>query len=607
MRTVNQLLIKYTSTTLKSIRDKIFRDPSKFWSYVDSKRKTFGFPATMSFNNEFATSIGEISDLFASFFESVYSAENETVTLPSFGLIKSLSVGSISLNYLDVLNALLNVKTNKGSGPDNIPPLLLKKCAHSLVTPLHLIFNQSLSTGVFPDRWKTSHLTPIFKSGSRKDVRNYRGIAILPTIGKLFELLVCQILTKETKHLISSYQHGFMKGRSTYTNLIEFVNFANGVIESGSQVDVIYTDFSKAFDRIRHTHLIAKLAEIGLHSSFLEWITSYLSKRRQYVKIGDSSSKTFFVRSGVPQGSHLGPLLFLLFLNDLADIFKYSRCLLFADDLKVFRSINSNNDASCLQSDLDSLSLWCRDNGLDLNLGKCKIMTFHRSQKSINYSYQLNHTTLQRVAEIRDLGLLFDKKITFSKHIEAITAKAYSMLGFVMRICSEFKNHLALKVLYCALVRSVLEYGSVIWFPNYAVHSIKLERVQKKFLKFMFIKFGWYIYVKFAPYEFKCSLTSLQSLESRRRNACVFFMHDLISGHIDSSNLLSMVNFNVPYRPLRSHPFLRLQQHRTNYGMSEPMNNMSSIVNDISSLIDFNLGRTVFRRRFFDLDPYSRK
>lgn len=370
-------------------------------------------------------------------------------------------------------------------------------------------------------------------------------------MGKFFESLVCNIVTERVKNVIGVAQHGFMRGRSTSTNLIEFTNCASGVIESGSQLDVVYTDFSKAFDRLQHKCLISKLGEVGMHGSLLAWIQSYLSHRKQFVKICGWTSSTFDVLSGVPQGSHLGPLLFILFINDIQQTFT-SKCLLYADDLKIFRKVDSINDALSLQDDLNKLSLWCKRNSLDLNIQKCKCMSFHRKRSlAVSFNYSINDIFLERVDEIRDLGILFDEKITFTKHIDSSVAKAFSMLGFVMRICAEFRNPVLLKCLYFAHVRTHLEYGLTVWFPYYDVHVVRIESIQKKFIWYVFCKFGWQEYVRFAPYIFKCRLLGLTSLELRRTIACCLFIFDLLSGRIDAPNILSILNFNAPSRILR--------------------------------------------------------
>lgn len=586
---------------LTKTQSNLTADPSQFWKYVNSKKQVSGFPNVMSYKNVTESSVEGICNLFSLFFKDVYVDNNIQVTSQNaFNLnyiTSSIDISSIQLTRLEVLTALQQINVKKGNGPDYISPLLLRECAESLATPLTFIFNQSLAFGIFPNRWKISHITPIFKSGSRSSIENYRGIAILPTLGKLFEFLVCNVLSERVKNIIGFSQHGFMRGRSANTNLIEFTNYVLRVIESGSQLDVLYTDFSKAFDRVQHNLLINKLNHVGIHGNLLAWIQSYLSTRYQLVKICGWKSSLFPVLSGVPQGSHLGPLLFILYINDVQNIFD-SSCLLYADDLKIFCPIDSNSDALRLQKDLDKLALWCEVNSLYLNVKKCKCMSFHRKRNGlISFDYNITSVYLERVNEMLDLGILFDEKVTFTKHIDCSIAKAYSMLGFVMRICADFNNPLALKCLYFAHVRTHLEYGLAVWYPYYEIHVKRIESIQKRFVWFMFCKFGWQEYIRFAPYFFKCNLLNLDSLSQRRRTTCCLLMCDLLTGRIDAPNILSQINFNVPPRPLRQQNMLRLQHHRTNYGTFEPINNLSSIFNDYSHLFEYGLSRTSFRNR----------
>lgn len=466
------------------------------------------------------------------------------------------------------------------------------------------VFNKSLLLGTFPVRWKTSHITPIFKTGNRQKVENYRGIAILPTLGKLFESLVCKAINLTINRVIAPNQHGFMKGRSSATNLLQFTSNAIAVMESGSQLDVIYTDFSKAFDKVRLRFLIAKLSELGFHSSLLCWLRSYLLDRCQYVNIKGWKSFTFPVLSGVPQGSHLGPILFNLFVNDVVNVFNYVDCLLYADDLKLFGQVSSLRDVDLVQADVNRLSAWCVENSLTLNISKCVCVTFYRIKKPINSSYSINGLHLIKVKGIKDLGVFFDHELNFVKHIEIITSKAYSMLGFVMRICNEFSCHRVYRSLYFAFVRSHLEYCSSVWAPYYVNHSERIESIQKKFLRFLFLRLGYLHYIELAPYNFKRSLVGLHSLADRRRYALAVFVFDLLSGRIDSAALPARIKLNVPSRSLRHSDIVHIDFHRTNYGKFEPINYMCRTFNEFSVLFDFHMSRDCFRASLarFDAD-----
>lgn len=590
----------YLSDTEKMLQS----DPSKFWSYVNSTKKTTGYPSMMHLNGEKARTPSEICELFADFFEGVYTPDSDdSASSRAEPVDKCCDLGSITLSIDNVMSHLSGCDIKKGDGPDNISPLLLKNCSESLSAPLCKIFNLSLSTEKFPSRWKTSYVTPIYKNKSRGEVANYRGVAILPTFGKLFEAIICDILSEKLRFVISKSQHGFIKGRSTSTNLIEFVSHATKVLESKAQLDVIYTDFKKAFDRVKHSVLIRKLNEMGIHSSLLGWILSYLSGRSQYVKLSGWTSRTFNVTSGVPQGSHLGPLLFVLFMNDATKVFKSSSTyFLYADDLKICRVIRSVRDTIELQRDLNNLVVWCQNNCLCLNVDKCNIMSFTWKRSTIESVYMIQGVVLTRLHVMRDLGVLMDKKLTFSKHVEHIIAKSYSMLGFLMRICKAFKDVQTLKSIYFAHVRSYLEYASVVWHPYKDTYVDKIESIQKKFLMYALrrtVKRD--ANFRLPPYLDRCKSIGIESLARRRINACAFFVFDLLEERYDAIGLLSQLTINSPVvfdrstRNRREIPLLKVERHRTDYGQYEPINNMCMLFNQFSNLYAKGMSRNSFR------------
>ena len=280
----------------------------------------------------------------------------------------------------------------------------------------------------------SSYLTPIYKNGAKNLIRNYRPIAKLSVIPKIFEWIINDKLSFFIKEIIPLSQHGFVSGGSTSTNLVCFTNYVVNALESGQDVDVIYTDFSKAFDKISHYLLILKLKAIGIHSSFLNWLSSYLTGRSHFVKIGNVISKNFCATSGVPQGSHLGPSLFLLFIIDINHLFVNIRDLAFADDLKIFSLINSINDDINLQLNLDILCEWCKSNELSLNIKKCKSMRFSRKTISVLPStYHIDNVALERIYEIVDLGAHYDV-------CHLVTNKASSLLGFIFRNSNDFSD-----------------------------------------------------------------------------------------------------------------------------------------------------------------------
>ena len=326
-------------------------------------------------------------------------------------------------------------------------PNVLSHCCEALSVRLQFIFNQSLSCGIFLDDWKISTVNPIFKSGDKRKILNYRPISKLAVIPKLLDKIVKTKLYSVIKNHISISQHGFFSGRSTSTNLACFSEKCFNALEKHSQMDVVYTDFVKAFSRVNHQILIKKLKAYGFDGTLLKWFMSYLSGRKQIVKIGDLVSYSIIVHSGVPEGSHLGPPLFDLFINDAPSVLSVSEMLMFADDIKLFKVIDTLNDCLEFQQDLYSFERWCKLNDLMLNFSKCSVMTFSRKLSPIILDYNINGSSLCRVNESKDLGVIFDDKLTFESHVTYIVSKANSMLGFLKRNSSDFKDPYTLKAI----------------------------------------------------------------------------------------------------------------------------------------------------------------
>lgn len=463
-------------------------------------------------------------------------------------------------------------------GDDGIPGFLLHDCANILVVPLGILFNLILKTSIFPCKLKVGKVRPIFKTGDRSNITNYRPITILSSLSKVFETILYEYVYSYVENLISEHQHGFVNGRSTVTNLTTLSHFVAVALDSNTQVDVVYTDFSKAFDRIDHNILLDKLRSLGFSVSLVNLFQSYLSDRVSYVDVEGFHSSKFKINSGVPQGSNLGPLLFLLFINDIAEIFN-SNALLFADDLKLFSTVSSESDCIQLQDNLDFLLNWCQNNNLDLNINKCRVLSFSRRAKPIQFNYCINNVPLQRCVSFRDLGVTFDSQFSFNTHIENITSSSLKTLGFIIRSCHHFESLICLKLLYNTLVRSKLEYCSSIWSPRYNKYIVAIEYVQRKFAKYLWFK-DQHVY----PIRGISNLTlnaeyNLTSLEDRRSICSLLFLYKLLHGLYNSPFLLSQINFAVPQANLRSFRFFHIPRANTNLLLKSPVFNMCSIFN----------------------------
>jgi hypothetical protein len=249
-----------------------------------------------------------------------------------------------------------------------------------------------LRSGYFPTVWKKSYLVPLHKKGRKNDVNNYWGISILSSIPKLLENIICDQIKVNITPTLHPVQHGFESGKSTMTNLVEYTSFILKKMESGFQVDSLYYDFSKAFDRVDHQLLLFKLSKLGLQSNIIVWLRSYMQGRTQRVRLNDSLSNDILVTSGVPQGSHLGPLLFIMFVNDLTiQLTDDIEFLFYADDLRIYKAVSNVNDVYALENNMKIIDSWSKLNGMHLNFGKCNVISFTRRACPIHHSYISNN------------------------------------------------------------------------------------------------------------------------------------------------------------------------------------------------------------------------
>lgn len=413
---------------------------NSFWSLVNSKRRSPGIPSNVYLHQSTASSYSTGAELFASFFGSVYTPASAVA--PALNAVSDCDVNQHELNIpiSEIYSKLNSLDVSKGLGFDGIPPLFLKNCCFILGRPLWHIFNLSLGCGCFPALWKTSLVTPVFKAGDRVDVRNYRPICKLSTLPKVFEEIVTEQLTPCLTNVICDEQHGFIPQRSTVTNLAVYHCAVSAALDEGLQVDTVYTDFSKAFDSVDHQILLHKLAAYTFRGPLLSWIGSYLADRVQVISVENRLFTPVTVCSGVPQGSHLGPLLFVLFINDLKDVFRNSRVLMYADDLKIFRTISNGQDVELLQDDLGRFELWCNANMMSLNIAKCVLVRAHRSVRGITSAYTLCDAPLIEVADDSDLEVIIAAGPDFRKHYQNLTRKAMKTLGFIARFAKHFKR-----------------------------------------------------------------------------------------------------------------------------------------------------------------------
>ena len=328
-----------------------------------------------------------------------------------------------------------------------------------------------------------SIITPKFKKGSPSDPANYRPIALTSTCCKILERIIAtELLEYLNKHnLITKHQHGFLKNHSTVTNLLESLSDWTVSFSNKRSVVIAYVDFQRAFDSITHSKLIHKLSAYGVGGNLLFWITAFLSQRTQSVRVGSSLSTPCLVSSGVPQGSVLGPLLFIVFINDITyDLPSQVKAKLFADDLKIYTELSFTNTPADFQKQLDYIFNWSITWQINISYTKCN--TLEISKHPTTTKYTISTISIPSIKTIKDLGITMQNDLKFTNHISDIITRANQRAALIHR-CFLSRNTTNLLRAYKTYVRPLLEYGTVIWSPS-LIHLItNIESVQRRYTK----------------------------------------------------------------------------------------------------------------------------
>ena len=348
-----------------------------------------------------------VTEIMETFFE-INTTREVTSNLPDKGLSPHPTMKNITVNIPGVIILLKNLNLYKAAGPDTIPTFILKTAAEELAPALTKIFQKSLNSGTLPEDWRKANIVPIFVKGDKHQAGNYRPVSLTSVTGKILEHIVhSSIMSHFQAHsILCDNQHGFRKRRSCETQLITTLHGIARKLRTGkSQVDVILLDFSKAFDKVPHMRLLHKLEYYGVRSNTLDWIKAFLTYRQQQVLLDGVQSSQADVLSGVPQGTVLGPLLFLAFINDMPEV-TTSNTRLFADDGLLYREIDSEADSAELQKDLDALQEWETTWQMHFHPEKCQVIHMCTNKRFRRHpTYKLHGHTLESVNGANYLGV----------------------------------------------------------------------------------------------------------------------------------------------------------------------------------------------------------
>ena len=504
------------------IAKEVKTNPKAFWRYVNSKVRVKPSIPTLvdeSLNDtEAATDEGK-AEMLNKFFTSTFTRESMD-NIPEFQDCDFVtSLDGISIDVGIVKEKLCDLNSSKATGPDELPPRVLKEAAAEISIPLSIIFKKSLSEGRLPPDWKVATIIPIFKKGNKSSPCNYRPVSLTSVVSKVFESIIREGMLEHlfNNNLMSPCQHGFLPRKSCMTQLLCALDDWTETLDSGNSVDVLYLDFKKAFDSVPHERLLKKIYAYGFRGDLFNWIQDFLKGRRQRVSVNGSMSGWSDVISGIPQGSVLGPLFFAIFINDLPSLLR-NKVLLFADDTKIYSSISRANPISSLQDDINACIEWSVMWQLPFNISKCKIL--HIGQFNPRYCYNMDGMDIVKVNEEKDLGVLIDCNLKFHSQCSAVVNKANRLLGLIKQTFSDISVD-SFTCLYKSIVRPILEYGNLVWGPYYKTDIQKLEKIQRKATRM--IKS-----IRNLDYKERLKVLNLPSLHYRRYRGDMIAVYNML-------------------------------------------------------------------------------
>ena len=566
----------------RGISKEIKNNNKVFWRYVNSQRASkSSIPDLERPDGTKASTDEEKAEILNQQFTSVFTKEDMD-NIPEFNPHPCTSfLENINIKPSEVKKKLSKLRTDKSCGPDEVHPYILNHLADCMSIPLAFIFNMSIKSGMVPKIWKEGIVTALFKKGKKSLASNYRPITLTSIVCKVLEKIMVEHLIKHLKsnNLEDESQHGFTPKKSTTTNLLQALNIWSESISHGLPVDVLYLDLEKAFDKVPHHRLICQLQKFGIRGQILNWIKDYLHNRYQRVRINGALSSRSMVLSGVPQGSVLGPALFLLFVADVAPLVN-NFVTLYADDSKLFNSIYENNTSDesiqSIQNDINTLSLWADNMQMSFNVDKCHALHLGHNNKNHVYtlpkmsnikkgtdhtSYTYTFHNLKNVDEEKDLGVIMDNDLNFKSHISHKISKANSMI-YLIKNCFKYLDAEMFKTLYKSLIRPHLEYASPIWSPTAKGEILRLEGVQRRATKLV-------PGISTLSYNDRLKHLQLPTLEYRRIRQDLLLLYNYIHQNIilDTSTHCTICNTQHMLTPItsgtRGHPY-RYSIHRHN-------------------------------------------
>ena len=454
-------------------------NPKMLFSYVKKQRNRINEIGPFKLNNKYIYDKNEICNLLKIEFTSQFNNKSNEENNQIFNECNNDDLSDINFGKKDIEEAIKNIDENSSAGPDGIPALFLKKTKESLSKPLTILLRKSLDEGKIPNIYKLAYITPIHKGGSKQDPAQYRPVSLTSHIMKIFE----RVLKKHIlKHLVDNNkfnkgQHGFVPGRSTQTQLLSHLNDIFEAYMEGKRLDSVFLDFAKAFDKVDHQILLEKVRKHKISGKIGRWIQEFLKDRKFRVVANGNKSEEEEVTSGVPQGTVLAAILFVIMISDIDDNVKHSIVRSFADDTRVNKKISKEEDKKQMQEDLDVIYKWAQDNKMKFNENKFEQMAYGRIENlNIDPYKNPNGKDIQVKETVKDLGVHTTNDMLFKEHIDKIVNSCKSVMGMLLRTFSTREREPMIK-LYNTYIKSKLEYCCIVWSPLQQTLISELEKI----------------------------------------------------------------------------------------------------------------------------------
>ncbi|KAK3087114.1 hypothetical protein FSP39_001879 [Pinctada imbricata] len=460
--------------------------PKNLYTYIKSRRTENTGISPLKNDGILVTDTTEKANILNHQFQSVFTHETDT-DIPNKGTSPHPKMSQITINNSGILKLLASINPHKASGPDKINGRVLKELKEHVAPILTFIFTKSLNTGETPKDWKQANIAPAYKKGDKYKAINYRPISLTCICCKLMEhIITSNIMTHLEQHnILYNLQHGFRKSRSCETQLIDFIQELSTTNDKNIQTDLIIMDFAKAFDKVPHQRLLYKLDFYGIEQNTLNWIKSFLTDRTQTVVINGTQSISVPVTSGVPQGTVLGPILFLIYINDFPEYLTYSKLRLFADDSIIYKDIHEQDDCDKLQHDLDAAAKWESDWLMAFHPDKCTKLTISHKKQKYTHHYILHNHILESVDHAKYLGITLQSDLKWNTHYDNIISNANKTLGFLKRNLQTSNTEIKSRA-YQALIRPKLEYSCTVWDPHTSQYKQKIEMTQRRSARYVY-------------------------------------------------------------------------------------------------------------------------